>query len=61
MSTKKLVLETVRDLPDDATWSEIEERIRFLAAIETSRQEVRAGKLVPHADVSDLLCSWTTQ
>jgi hypothetical protein len=61
MSTKELVLETVLDLPDDATWSEIEERIRFLAAIESSRQEVRDGKLVPHEDVRDLLRSWTTQ
>ena len=60
MSTKVLVLETVRDLPDDATWSEIEERIRFLAAIESSRQEVRDGKLAPHEDVRALLRSWTT-
>lgn len=54
MSTKEFVLETVRDLPDDATWSEIEERLRFLAAIESSRQEVRYDKLVPHEEVRDL-------
>jgi hypothetical protein len=59
MSTKEFVLETVRDLPDDATWSEIEERLRFLAAIESSRQEVRDGKLVPHEEVCDLLQSLT--
>lgn len=60
MTTKELVLETVRELPDDASWSEIEDRIRFLAAIETSRQEVRDGKLLPHEEVRDLLRSWTT-
>lgn len=55
MSTKELVLKTVRDLPDDATWSEIEERLRFLSAIESSRQEVRDGKFVAHEEVRDLL------
>ena len=53
-------METIRDLPEDASWQEIEERIRFLAAIEKSRGEVRRGEVVPHEEVRDLLQTWTT-
>ncbi len=48
-------METIRDLPEDASWQEIEERIRFLAAIEKARGEVRRGEVVPHEEVRDLL------
>jgi predicted transcriptional regulator len=61
MSTKELAMETIRDLPEDASWQEIEERIRFLAAIEKSRGEVRRGAVVPHEEVRDLLRTWTTE
>lgn len=58
MSTKELAMETIRGLPEDASWEQIEERIHFLAAIETARKEVKTGKVVPHHEVSDLLQSW---
>ena len=48
MSTKELALNTIQELPDDASFNEIEERIRFLAAIEKGREDVRAGNVVPH-------------
>jgi len=60
MSTKELAMETIRGLPEDASWEQIEERIHFLAAIETARKEVKSGKVVPHNEVSDLLQSWIT-
>jgi len=61
MSTKELVMERIRDLPDDVSWQEIEERIRFLAAVEKGREDVRKGKVVPHEEVRDLLQAWTTE
>ena len=61
MSTKELALNTIQELPDDASFNEIEERIRFLAAIEKGRGDVRAGNVVPHAEVRDLLKEWTTR
>jgi len=60
MSTKELAMDTIRDLPEDASWQEIEDRIRFLAAIEKGRDEVRRGDIVPHEEVRDLLQGWTT-
>jgi predicted transcriptional regulator len=61
MSTKELAMETIRGLPEDASWHDIEERIRFLAAIEKGREEVRKGAVVPHEDVRELLRAWTTE
>ena len=61
MSTKEMAMETIRDLPDNVSWQEIEERIRFLAAIEKGREDVRKGRVVPHEEVRDLLQTWTTK
>ena len=51
MSTKELAINTIRDLPESATWEDIEERIRFLAAIERGRKDIQEGKVVPHEEV----------
>ena len=61
MSTKELAMETIRDLPEGATWHEIEERIHFLAAIEKAREEVRRGEVVPHEEVRNLLSGWLSK
>ncbi|RYD43960.1 MAG: hypothetical protein EOP85_09745 [Verrucomicrobiaceae bacterium] len=61
MSTKELAMETIRDLPENTSWREIEERIHFLAAIEKARDEVRRGEVVPHEDVRNLLGEWLSE
>jgi predicted transcriptional regulator len=61
MSTKELAMETIKDLPEDTSWQEIEDRIHFLAAIEKSREEVRRGEVVPHEDVCNLLKEWLSE
>ncbi len=61
MSTKELAMETIKGLPENTSWQEIEERIHFLAAIEKSREEVRRGEVVPHEEVRNLLDGWLTK
>jgi len=61
MSTKELAMETIRELPEDASWQEIEERIHFLSAIDKARGEVLRGETVPHQDVRNLLNGWLTE
>ena len=61
MSTKELALETIRKLPEDVSWEEIEERIQFLAAVERGRKDVREGKVVPHQEVKENLKEWITK
>ena len=53
-------METIRGLPEDASWLGIEERIHFLAALERVSEEVRRGEVVPHEDVRNLLNEWLT-
>ena len=55
MSTKELALDTIRKLPDNVSWEEIEERIQFLAAVERGRQDIREGKVIPHQEVKENL------
>ena len=54
-------METIRDLPENATWQEIEDRIHFLAAIDKAREEVRGGESVPHDDVRNRLGQWISE
>lgn len=61
MSTKELAMETIKDLPENASWQEIEERIHFLAAIEKARAEVSRGEVTPHEDVRNLLKKWLSE
>ena len=58
MSTKEIALASIKELPDSVTWDEIEDRIRFLAAIEKGRQDIRQGKVVPHEEVRVQLDRW---
>jgi predicted transcriptional regulator len=58
MSTKELAMETIKGLPDDASWQEIEKRIQFLAGVEQAREEIRRDEFVPHQDVRNQLDGW---
>ncbi len=61
MSTKELAINTILELPDTATWEDIEERIRFLAAIERGRKDIQEGKVVPHEEVKKQLAEWLSE
>jgi len=61
MSSKELALQTIQELPDDVEWPEIEERIRFLAAIECGLEDVKHGRVVSHEDVKSNFEQWLTK
>jgi hypothetical protein len=44
MSTKELAMETIKGLPEDATWKEIEARIHLLAEVNMGYEELRSGE-----------------
>ena len=58
MSTKELAIDSLKALPETATWEEIQERIRFMAAIEKGRQDMREGRLVAHESIQHELRQW---
>ena len=47
MSIKEAVLEAVRQLPDDAGFEDVLERIETLAAIQRGEEDADAGRVAP--------------
>jgi predicted transcriptional regulator len=58
MTSKQIAIKTIQEMPDSATWNDIEERIRFLAAIEEGLEDIKAGRVIPHQDVKESLKQW---
>jgi predicted transcriptional regulator len=61
MTSKEKAIKTLQELPDTVTWADIEERIRFLAAIERGMDDIRAGRVVPHQEVKESLKQWLSK
>ena len=61
MTCKDLAIETIQKMPDSVTWLDIEERIRFLAAIDKGLDDVRSGRVIPHEDVKESLKQWLSE
>ncbi len=60
MTTKQIAIQTIEQLPDDATWEEIQERIRFVAGVRTGLRELDEGKGIPHDQVKEEFAEWLT-
>ena len=58
MSTKELVIEAVRDLPEAATFDEILEHLATLAAICEGQADVKAGRVISHEEMKKRVASW---
>lgn len=58
MTQKKLVLETISELPDEVSLEEIAERIEFLAAIQKGIDQLDRGEGIPHEEVKRQLATW---
>jgi hypothetical protein len=44
MSTKEIALATIKGLPEDSTWREIETHIRLLAEVNAGCEELQRGE-----------------
>jgi hypothetical protein len=60
MSVKELAIQTMQELPEDASWHEVEERIHFIIEVEKARQQVKDGDVVSHSEVESTFEKWTT-
>ena len=58
MTQKQLVLNAINDLPDDASLSDIVERVEFLAAVQKGLEQLDRGLGIPHDEVKRQLASW---
>jgi hypothetical protein len=48
MTVKEIAIHTIEDLPEEASWADIQERINFVAGIHKGLQELDEGKGIPH-------------
>ncbi len=60
MNTKELAIRTLEELPEDATWEDVQERINFLAGIRKGLRELDEGKGIPHDSVREEFAQWLT-
>ncbi len=60
MTNKEIALKTIENLPDDASWDEIQDRINFVAAVRRGLQELNDGKEISHAQVKEEFAGWLT-
>jgi len=61
MSNKELVLEAVRELPEETTMEEILEQIAILAAIRRGEEDADADRVIPHEEVKRRVASWISK
>lgn len=61
MTTKQIAIHSIQDLPEDATWADIQERINFIAGVRKSLQELDEGKGIPHQAIKEESARWFTK
>jgi predicted transcriptional regulator len=61
MKTKEIAIKTIQELPDDATWEDIQERISFVAAVRRGLRQLDEGKGIPHDRVREEFAEWLTK
>lgn len=60
MSTKELAIRSLQELPEDATWEDVQERINFIAGVRRGLRELDEGKAIPHDRVREEFAEWLT-
>jgi len=58
MTSKEIALKTIEQLPEDASWEDIQERINFAAAVRKGLHELDQGKGIPHENVIKEFAEW---
>ncbi len=58
MTTKDLVIESVKNMPDDAVIEDAMERLLIIAKIERGTEQADAGQTIPHEEVKQRLSKW---
>lgn len=58
MTTKETAIHTIEDLPEDATWDDVQERINFVVGVRRGLRELDEGKGIPHDRVREEFAQW---
>ena len=60
MTSKEIAIKTIENLPEDASWEDIQERINFMAAVRKGLRELDDGKGVSNDRVREEFAEWLT-
>lgn len=55
---KDHAIEAIRQLPDDASYEDIMERLLFMQKVELGLQDIRDGRTASHEEVRERLAKW---
>jgi predicted transcriptional regulator len=58
MTTKEMAIHTIEELPEDATWDDVQERINFVVGVRKGLRELDDGKGIPHERVREEFAQW---
>ena len=58
MTIKEIVIKTIQQLPEEATWEDIQERINFVAGVRKGLRELDEGKGIPHERIREEFREW---
>lgn len=61
MTTKEIALRTIGQLPEDASWEDIQERLNFVAGVRKGLRELDQGKGISHDKVTEESAEWLTK
>lgn len=60
MKTKEIAIHVIEELPEDATWDDVQDRINFVAGVRKGLRELEEGKGIPHNRVREEFAQWLT-
>ena len=58
MTIKEIAIKSIQELPEDASWEDIQERINFVAGVRRGLRELDEGKGIPHEKVREEFREW---
>ncbi len=58
MTTKERVIQSLNDLPNDASIEDAMERLLLLAKIDKGINQADAGLTIPHSQVKERMAKW---
>ncbi len=58
MTIKEIAIKTIQELPEDATWQDIQERINFVAGVRKGLRELDEGSGIAHQRVKEEFSEW---
>ena len=58
MTTKEIALKTIEELPETASWEDIQERINFIVGVRKGLRELDEGQGIPHDKIKEEFAEW---